>query len=147
VLIHLEIDDGDLAYLQENMRFSRFTLNRYDDVAGKRVSRLLYLQLIEQLEYYGEQLCYHPSYKLTGLGERVMGLAADSADLISLREPSVADFEAWLAKEDGENDRAIVEHGREAADLRRKSELSLVRQTVERYKQQLKKGTADVGTK
>lgn len=70
----IEIEDNDLAWLaaQLGSKSISFRLNRYDDVGAAHCRRLRSWQLIEQMPYHGELICYHPDYCLTDLGLRVL---------------------------------------------------------------------------
>ena len=71
MLFQIDIDDADLAYLFDGMRYGSITLNRYSKEDAARIYRLIANGIIEQQPYYGEEMCYHPTYSLTELGKKV----------------------------------------------------------------------------
>lgn len=71
MLFQIDIDDADLAYLFDGMRYGSITLNRYSKEDAARIHRLVENGIIEQETYYGDEICYHPTYRLTALGKKV----------------------------------------------------------------------------
>jgi hypothetical protein len=71
MIFQIDIDDADLAYLLAGLRHGSITPNRYSKEDGARIGRLIENGIIKQDPYYGEQMCYHPSYSLTKLGKKV----------------------------------------------------------------------------
>lgn len=67
--IEIEVKDEDLDFLFIHMRTGSLTVNRYNKEHCESISRLERLCVVEQLPYYGENVCYHPSYRLTQIGK------------------------------------------------------------------------------
>lgn len=71
MIFALEVSDADLEYVRKNQRHGSFTLNRWSNEDSAKCSRLRSLGVIANVPYYGEAMCYNPTYKLTELGKSV----------------------------------------------------------------------------
>lgn len=83
MIYQLEVRDDDLEYVYSKL-FKEFRPLRnsfYSAEESERCSRLLDLGIIEQDEYYGESICYNPTYHLTKLGKSVMAQYVESPDV------------------------------------------------------------------
>lgn len=67
--IVIEVNDQDLEFLFINMQSGSLTVNRYNKEHCESISRLENLCVVEQMSFYGEGMCYHPSYRLTRIGK------------------------------------------------------------------------------
>lgn len=72
MIFQLEVNDEDLAFVKKYLKYGSLTINRWSDEEAKVCSRLRDAGVMTQRPYYGDAICYHPSYELTTLGKKVM---------------------------------------------------------------------------
>lgn len=69
MIFHLEIPDEDYEYLVSKFAKHFHTPDRRN--TPESVNNLIRMGLIKQDSYYGESMCYNPTYSLTELGKLV----------------------------------------------------------------------------
>jgi hypothetical protein len=81
MIFQIEIPDDALAFVDRVMvdRNRNFAyLDRHNSADCEKYRQLLQLHLVYEHSYYGDQICYHPSYSLTEMGMKALAQYRES---------------------------------------------------------------------